>query len=690
MSRYLGDVSAYAYAVSKGYTGTEEEFAELMASYASVAEDAGASARAAASSAADASASKTAAGQSEANAAQSESAAATSEGQARTAASNAGQSETNAGNSASAAAGSASQAALSATQAANSAQSANLSATDANTAKSGAEEAQTKAETAQTKAETAQGKAEEAQSEAEQAAQGISESLEQIATNTADIVDVKTDLTKFTGNSVITFTNGGYIAINGSTGATASLTPIPSASWQYAIIPCSVGDAYTLNVTGTTGERAYAFLDSSYTILSTRATTAVTLTNEVVIAPDDAAYLVINNNDFTATSYIGMYLVDSISRRIAQHKYDNSDNDARWELFDYKGVEKRTVSNWAVNYDYVAGNLKSFYGKMTNTSTMDLRFFRPSGSEIACEGIAAFKLTCYIPDVSLYTGLTLEVLGTSFSRGFTISSAQSGWNELVVYTTDGSTTTWDNFRQVRIFSTGQSGREIYIAKIEYLRPNKGYILFVEDGGYASFLTDGYPDLKNLNAPCTWALDPALLGTGSRITQENVDSLAEDGASEFSWHGWESTPTANMSVAELQDETAKCLHYLRKNGLLPQHFWKAAFTQNQAVNGMALKEFAEALATSTSNSSPTLFPFPNRYNVPRVALHSLSETGIAGMFDKIKKTHCVYVLYTHGIGTGQYETTSENWAYFINALQAAMNEGYVEATTYNRLCLKESL
>ena len=36
----LGLVTAYAYAVSKGYTGTEEEFAELMASYASVAEQA--------------------------------------------------------------------------------------------------------------------------------------------------------------------------------------------------------------------------------------------------------------------------------------------------------------------------------------------------------------------------------------------------------------------------------------------------------------------------------------------------------------------------------------------------------------------------------------------------------------------------------------------------------------------------
>lgn len=38
--RNLGHATAYAYAKAHGYTGTEEEFAELMASYAEVAEEA--------------------------------------------------------------------------------------------------------------------------------------------------------------------------------------------------------------------------------------------------------------------------------------------------------------------------------------------------------------------------------------------------------------------------------------------------------------------------------------------------------------------------------------------------------------------------------------------------------------------------------------------------------------------------
>ena len=51
MEKNLGHATAYGYAKSKGYTGTEEEFGVLMASYASVAQDASQSASSAAESA---------------------------------------------------------------------------------------------------------------------------------------------------------------------------------------------------------------------------------------------------------------------------------------------------------------------------------------------------------------------------------------------------------------------------------------------------------------------------------------------------------------------------------------------------------------------------------------------------------------------------------------------------------------
>ena len=155
----LGHVSAYAYAKSKGYTGTEEEFAELMASYATVAEAATASASAAAESA-------TAAAESATVAAESATAAAGSASTANTKAVEASASATVAAESATAAAGSASTAntkageasafatvaAESATTASESATTAAGSATDANTAKTAAQTAKTVAEAAKTAA----------------------------------------------------------------------------------------------------------------------------------------------------------------------------------------------------------------------------------------------------------------------------------------------------------------------------------------------------------------------------------------------------------------------------------------------------------------------------------------------------------------------------------------------------------
>lgn len=106
----LGGVTAYAYARSKGYTGTEEEFAQLMANYATVGETATEAAEQATTKAGEASTSAT-------NAATSASAASASATAAAGSAFAAATSETNAAASATSASGSATQAATSATAA---------------------------------------------------------------------------------------------------------------------------------------------------------------------------------------------------------------------------------------------------------------------------------------------------------------------------------------------------------------------------------------------------------------------------------------------------------------------------------------------------------------------------------------------------------------------------------------------
>lgn len=176
----LGMVTAYAYAVSKGYAGTEEEFATLMASYANVGQ-------AAVDAALAAKASEDAAKASETAAEASETAAATSAGTATTAAQTASQAAQIATTKASEATTAASTATGKASEAAQSATEAAGSATTAGTAATNAQAAQTAAEAAQTAAEDAQGAAEDA-------AESVEGKAAQIDQNTEDISLLKSHL----------------------------------------------------------------------------------------------------------------------------------------------------------------------------------------------------------------------------------------------------------------------------------------------------------------------------------------------------------------------------------------------------------------------------------------------------------------------------------------------------------------
>ena len=178
ITKDLGAATAYGYAVEKGYTGTEEEFAELMASYATVgqtavdAKDAAVAAQTAAQTAATTATNKA----SEATTA------------AQTATTKAGEASTSASTATSAkdTAVSASQTATSkATEATTAAATATSAASTATTAKDDAVSAKTAAQTAQTGAETAR--------------DAVQSSAAQIATNASDITALKEDLTNNVG-----------------------------------------------------------------------------------------------------------------------------------------------------------------------------------------------------------------------------------------------------------------------------------------------------------------------------------------------------------------------------------------------------------------------------------------------------------------------------------------------------------
>ena len=172
----LGAVSAYAYAVEKGYTGTEAEFAELMADYAEVGQRA--------EDAADSALESKSAAQTAATTATNKASEATTAAQTATAKATEASTSASTATSAKDTAVSASQTATSkATEATTAAATATSAATTATTAKDDAVSAKTAAQTAQTGAETA--------------AASVQSSAEQIATNAEDITQLKEELTRF-------------------------------------------------------------------------------------------------------------------------------------------------------------------------------------------------------------------------------------------------------------------------------------------------------------------------------------------------------------------------------------------------------------------------------------------------------------------------------------------------------------
>jgi len=197
----LGAATAYAYAVEKGYTGTEAEFAELMASYASVAQSAAASATAAAgsatSAASSASTASTAASTATTKASQASASASTATTAATTATTKASEATT-AAQTATTKAGEASTSASTATSAKDTAvsasQTATTKATEATTAAATATSAATTATTAKDDAVSAKTAAQTAQTGAETAAASVSASAAQIATNAEDISQLKSEL----------------------------------------------------------------------------------------------------------------------------------------------------------------------------------------------------------------------------------------------------------------------------------------------------------------------------------------------------------------------------------------------------------------------------------------------------------------------------------------------------------------
>lgn len=117
--------------------------------------------------------------------------------------------------------------------------------------------------------------------------------------------DIKNTITDITGNTEITnwSENKKYIKLDGDT-ATVDTPTTTTSNVHYAVVSASEGDEFTITATGGSASRAYGFVASDGTILK-KAGADATLTKEIVTAPANTAYLVINDTSLTGRSYVG-------------------------------------------------------------------------------------------------------------------------------------------------------------------------------------------------------------------------------------------------------------------------------------------------------------------------------------------------------------------------------------------------
>ncbi|MDK9861651.1 polysaccharide deacetylase family protein [Staphylococcus equorum] len=355
-----------------------------------------------------------------------------------------------------------------------------------------------------------------------------------------------------------------------------------------------------------------------------------------------------------------------------------------------KAVNSRVTDSFEKTYKH---NKKSFSLQTLGNTVPEMRITPPNPLDLV--GIQEFDLVVYIEDITKVSKIELGVIKTGGGTwSVSTSEIKEGWNRLRFYVNEGNITTWDKadtFRVI-IYPVNSANTKVVIADLKALKPNKAKIIMVNDHGYKGFKDTAFPKLKNIGVPTTFAINPGRLGTpvsgaSSILSQEEIEELASSPFSEFSYHTWNplEKATKDMSEIELKEESAKCIYYLKKNGLKPDYLWRAAFVQNLAPNHNAIDNMVEAYASWSEGNSFEAYPFKDSRNIKRITIHGRTTTNIDSYFDTLKKTRCVAIFYTHDItDNGGIHMTNAELDYFVSKIEQGVNEGWLEGTTYSDL------
>lgn len=490
ITKDLGAATAYAYAVEKGYTGTEAEFAELMADYANVGQRA--------EDAAD-------------SALESKSAAQTAAQTATNKASEATQAAQTATTKATEAQADADAAALDASQAMSAASTATSKATEATTAAATAVSSKDAAVSANTAAQSAKTAAQTAQQGAETARDAVQSSAAQIATNAEDITQLKEEFSDITSGTDNIFNDdlivGTGITKNGHTFSGTAISFFNAFGTAGTAIPvdaeANVAYRLTFNAfcaTSWTGnglliQFLYTDNTTDYAIIIPNSTTTPTAFNAVTDSTKTLAGLIFayGTGQSIVWTISDIMLVDGVAESYIPYKtaYDRIARDA----------------NAHINSVFVTIPGKNIF----DTSGHVDGYLNPNGTIHANSGSKAWKTTDFIP--------VSDIDYLSFSA-YVIAQGKRALISMFFFTTYDSSRT--------LINQSSSGYKTYAIEdgVAYIRFSYGGTA----GTYSDYQLEandtytGYQPYKTFNALNdslyqTW-YDKKWVCVGDSLTEQN--------------------------------------------------------------------------------------------------------------------------------------------------------------------------
>ena len=380
----------------------------------------------------------------------------------------------------------------------------------------------------------------------------------------------------------------------------------------------------------------------------------------------------------------------SINQKSWEVNTDRYNNITYIDRMEYSSLEVGNASAVALDADIRFKDAPNSIRLTTNSSRTSSEIRINYASSFTLLGTQEFEVYLYIKDATKVTGVRLQIPESSWVKSN--ESLHNGWNKVRLSSRGaGSWSDSTANTQIRVLVYHISGltEDVYIGGIVQVKPQYANMIIIADGPYYSVYSDAYPALKSLGVPIVWALDATLLDTDETFPRElikksELDVLAYDGLSEFSFHSYDGTIMSTATQDEALADTLKSIRFLRQNGLQPNHVWRAAWLQNNCPNhGLSDLEL-EASACHDGTSQMVSYPFPDKYNIPRMGLAQRNTEWFDTLFTNLQREHNTVLVYFHGVSDGERDISATMLTYFLDKLEDALDEGYLMATTYDRL------